>query len=80
MFSFFNIFQLILHVERCGVTSHCLYRDLLTLAFQDKGVRVLGLHIWNHLLETLIVKSSFQILERFLNDWFRILLLLVFSI
>ena len=41
------------------------------LIFGDKTVRVLGFHIWNQLLETLIANSSFQTLERSLNDWFK---------
>ena len=39
------------------------------LAFGDK-VRVLGLHIWIPLPETLLAKSLFQTLERSLNNWF----------
>ena len=34
------------------------------LTFGDKGVRVLGLHIWSHLQEILVTKSSLQTLER----------------
>ena len=41
------------------------------MIFGDKTVRVLGFHIWNQLLETLIANSSFQTLERSLNDWFK---------
>ena len=35
-----------------------------------RSLRILGLHIWNHLLEILIVKSSFQTLEGSLNNGF----------
>ena len=38
------------------------------LTFGDKGVKVLGLDIWKHLPGTLIAKSSFQTLERYLYD------------
>ena len=38
------------------------------LTFGEKGVRVLDLHIWDHLLEALKAKLSLQTFERSLND------------
>ena len=48
----------------------CKVLTINQLTFGDEVVRVLGLLIWNHLPETLKAKSSFQTLERSLNNWF----------
>ena len=48
--------------------SWCLHFKLISL-FGDKSVRVLGLHIWNHLRETLRAKSSFQAPKRYLTNF-----------
>ena len=40
--------------------------------FKNKSVRVLGLHIWSNLLETLNVESFFTALKRSLNYYLMI--------
>ena len=44
--------------------------NIYHLEFGDERVRVLGFHIWNHLLETSRARSFFQTFKKSLKDWF----------
>ena len=43
--------------------------NIYHLTFVDEIVRLLILHIWNHLPKTLKAESSFQTFKRSLSDW-----------
>ena len=67
-------FFLYLFLYNCS-SWYLHFIDMLVLIFYhltlgDKSAKILGLHIWSHLPKNLKAKSSFQMSNRYLNDWF----------